>query len=150
MLQMMYYARWIATGMIKGASAPSMSSSAGVSRGCQEGKTAQKPFPSNLNKHYYDSFELLHFELCGSMEQESLYIFFLLWTKPVNAWRVSVCGLIQTEKYYENVHTEDPNIVWKESQDHTAWCSSRIWHFLNFKRRWGYWAPDYRSIRSLH
>ena len=74
----MYNARWIATEMIKDAPTPSMSSSASVCRGCQEGKTAQKPFPSNLNKHYYDSFELLHFELCGSMEQESLYIFFLI------------------------------------------------------------------------
>ncbi|KAG4035993.1 hypothetical protein PC123_g28439 [Phytophthora cactorum] len=32
----------------------------------------QKPFPSNRDKHRYDTFELLHFDICGPMEENSL------------------------------------------------------------------------------
>uniref|UniRef100_H3H3U4 Integrase catalytic domain-containing protein n=1 Tax=Phytophthora ramorum TaxID=164328 RepID=H3H3U4_PHYRM len=32
----------------------------------------QKPFPSNRDKRRYDTFELLHFDICGPMEEESL------------------------------------------------------------------------------
>ncbi|KAG4037401.1 hypothetical protein PC123_g27034 [Phytophthora cactorum] len=32
----------------------------------------QKPFPSNRDKRHYDTFELLHFDICGPMEENSL------------------------------------------------------------------------------
>ena len=32
----------------------------------------QKPFPSNRDKRSFDTFELLHFDICGPMEQNSL------------------------------------------------------------------------------
>uniref|UniRef100_H3GST5 Integrase catalytic domain-containing protein n=1 Tax=Phytophthora ramorum TaxID=164328 RepID=H3GST5_PHYRM len=35
-------------------------------------KMVQKPFPSNRDKRRYDTFELLHFDICGPMEEESL------------------------------------------------------------------------------
>ncbi|KAG2922339.1 hypothetical protein PC117_g16009 [Phytophthora cactorum] len=35
-------------------------------------KDAKKPFPSNRNKRRYDTFELLHFDICGPMEENSL------------------------------------------------------------------------------
>ncbi|KAG2799842.1 hypothetical protein PC118_g25515 [Phytophthora cactorum] len=58
--------------MIKDAKAPSKSSGTSVCRGCQQGKMVQKPFPSNRDKRHYDTFELLHFDICGPMEENSL------------------------------------------------------------------------------
>ncbi|KAG2945879.1 hypothetical protein PC118_g25716 [Phytophthora cactorum] len=60
------------TKMIKDAKAPSKSSGTSVCRGCQQGKMVQKPFPSNRDKRHYDTFELLHFDICGPMEENSL------------------------------------------------------------------------------
>ncbi|KAG4217559.1 hypothetical protein PC116_g33960 [Phytophthora cactorum] len=54
--------------MIKDAKAPSKSSGPSLCRGCQQGKMVQKPFPSNHDKRRYDTFELLHFDICGPME----------------------------------------------------------------------------------
>ncbi|KAG4036879.1 hypothetical protein PC123_g27552 [Phytophthora cactorum] len=54
------------------AKAPSKSSGPSLCRGCQQGKMVQKPFPSNRDKHCYDTFELLHFDICGPMEENSL------------------------------------------------------------------------------
>uniref|UniRef100_H3H8M3 Integrase catalytic domain-containing protein n=2 Tax=Phytophthora ramorum TaxID=164328 RepID=H3H8M3_PHYRM len=64
--------KMIDNGMIKDAKAPSKSSGPSVCRGCQQGKMVQKPFPSNRDKRRYDTFELLHFDMCGPMEEESL------------------------------------------------------------------------------
>ncbi|KAG2810460.1 hypothetical protein PC113_g23763 [Phytophthora cactorum] len=58
--------------MIKDAKAPSKSSGPSLCRGCQQGKMVQKPFPSNRDKCRYDTFELLHFDICGPMEENSL------------------------------------------------------------------------------
>ncbi|KAG2759282.1 hypothetical protein Pcac1_g28657 [Phytophthora cactorum] len=58
--------------MIKDAKAPSKSSGPSLCRGCQQGKMVQKPFPSNHDKRRYDTFELLHFDICGPMEENSL------------------------------------------------------------------------------
>ncbi|KAG2895156.1 hypothetical protein PC115_g17929 [Phytophthora cactorum] len=58
--------------MIKDAKAPSKSSGPSLCRGCQQGKMVQKPFPSNCDKRRYDTFELLHFDICGPMEENSL------------------------------------------------------------------------------
>ncbi|KAG2870728.1 hypothetical protein PC114_g27250 [Phytophthora cactorum] len=58
--------------MIKDAKAPSKSSGPSLCRGCQQGKMVQKPFPSNYDKRHYDTFELLHFDICGPMEENSL------------------------------------------------------------------------------
>ncbi|KAG2801808.1 hypothetical protein PC113_g24559 [Phytophthora cactorum] len=58
--------------MIKDAKAPSKSSGPSLCRGCQQGKMVQKPFPSNRDKRHYDTFELLHFDICGPMEENSL------------------------------------------------------------------------------
>lgn len=43
-----------------------------VCRGCQQGKMVQKPFPTNRDKRRYDMFELLHFDICGPMEEVSI------------------------------------------------------------------------------
>uniref|UniRef100_H3H8U2 Integrase catalytic domain-containing protein n=1 Tax=Phytophthora ramorum TaxID=164328 RepID=H3H8U2_PHYRM len=64
--------KMIDNDMIKDAKAPSKSSGPSVCRGCQQGKMVQKPFPSNRDKRRYDTFELLHFDMCGPMEEESL------------------------------------------------------------------------------
>uniref|UniRef100_H3H978 Integrase catalytic domain-containing protein n=1 Tax=Phytophthora ramorum TaxID=164328 RepID=H3H978_PHYRM len=64
--------KMIDNDMIKDAKAPSKSSGPSVCRGCQQGKMVQKPFPSNRDKRRYDTFELLHFDICGPMEEESL------------------------------------------------------------------------------
>ncbi|KAL8001625.1 putative integrase, catalytic core, ribonuclease H-like superfamily [Plasmopara halstedii] len=64
--------KMIAIGMIKDAPSTSKSTLPKVCRGCQEGKMVQKPFPSNPDKRQYAVFELLHFDICGPMEQESL------------------------------------------------------------------------------
>ncbi|KAG3092997.1 hypothetical protein PI125_g16977 [Phytophthora idaei] len=58
--------------MIKDAKAPSKSSEPSLCRGCQQGKMVQKSFPSNRDKRRYDTFELLHFDICGPMEENSL------------------------------------------------------------------------------
>uniref|UniRef100_A0AAV1U9H3 Integrase catalytic domain-containing protein n=1 Tax=Peronospora matthiolae TaxID=2874970 RepID=A0AAV1U9H3_9STRA len=42
------------------------------SRGCQQGKMVQKPFPGNQDNRRYDTFELLHVDICGPMEMNSL------------------------------------------------------------------------------
>ncbi|KAF1322206.1 Integrase catalytic core protein, partial [Globisporangium splendens] len=41
-------------------------------RGCQQGKMVQKPFKSNEEKRTYGVFELIHFDICGPMEAESI------------------------------------------------------------------------------
>uniref|UniRef100_H3HA04 GAG-pre-integrase domain-containing protein n=1 Tax=Phytophthora ramorum TaxID=164328 RepID=H3HA04_PHYRM len=64
--------KMVDSDMIKDAKAPSKSSGPSVCRGCQQGKMVQKPFPSNRDKRRYDTFELLHFDICGPMEEESL------------------------------------------------------------------------------
>ena len=74
----------VASGMIKDASLPSTSSLFNMCRGCQEGKMVQKPFPSNHDKRRYASFELLHFDICGPMEQDSFGTCYFLWTRPAD------------------------------------------------------------------
>ncbi|KAG2957085.1 hypothetical protein PC118_g24186 [Phytophthora cactorum] len=64
--------KMVDTKMIKDAKAPSKSSGTSVCRGCQQDKMVQKPFPSNCDKRHYDTFELLHFDICGPMEENSL------------------------------------------------------------------------------
>ncbi|KAG3176917.1 hypothetical protein PC128_g17075 [Phytophthora cactorum] len=64
--------KMVTNGMIKDAKVPLKSSGPSVCRGCQQGKMVQKPFPSNRDKHRYDTFELLHFDICGPMEKDSL------------------------------------------------------------------------------
>ena len=41
-------------------------------RGCQQGKIVQKTFPRNLDKRQHATFELLHFNTCGSMKETSI------------------------------------------------------------------------------
>lgn len=62
-------------GLIKDAKAPAKSNGSRVCRGCQQGKMVQKPFPSNRDKRRYDTFELLHFDICGPMEDRRQHIF---------------------------------------------------------------------------
>lgn len=64
--------KMIVNGMIKDAKIPVKSGDSSVCRGCQEVKMVQRPFPSNMDKRRYDSFELLHFDTCGPMEVDSL------------------------------------------------------------------------------
>ncbi|KAG3123074.1 hypothetical protein PI126_g23871 [Phytophthora idaei] len=64
--------KMVDNNMIKDAKAPSKSSGPSLCRGCQQGKMVQKPFPSNRDKRRYDTFELLHFDICGPMEENSL------------------------------------------------------------------------------
>uniref|UniRef100_A0AAV1TGV6 Integrase catalytic domain-containing protein n=1 Tax=Peronospora matthiolae TaxID=2874970 RepID=A0AAV1TGV6_9STRA len=64
--------RMVTSHMIKDAHIPSKPNGSSVCRGCQEGKMVQKPFPSNSDKRTYNTFEMLHFDICGPMEKKSL------------------------------------------------------------------------------
>ncbi|GMF66460.1 unnamed protein product [Phytophthora lilii] len=64
--------KMVGTMMIKDAKAPTKPSGPSVCRGCQQGKMVQKQFPSNRDKRHYDTFELLHFDICGPIETNSL------------------------------------------------------------------------------
>ncbi|KAG3045996.1 hypothetical protein PC122_g24445 [Phytophthora cactorum] len=64
--------KMVSSGMVAGAKMPSMSTNSSKCRGCQQGKMVQKPFPSNRDKRHCDTFEFLHFDTCGPMEQSSL------------------------------------------------------------------------------
>uniref|UniRef100_A0AAV1UJL0 Integrase catalytic domain-containing protein n=1 Tax=Peronospora matthiolae TaxID=2874970 RepID=A0AAV1UJL0_9STRA len=64
--------RKMITNMIKDVRVPLKSGGATTCRGCQQGKMVQKPFPSNRDKRSYDTFELLHLDICGPMEKDSL------------------------------------------------------------------------------
>uniref|UniRef100_A0AAV1VDY6 Polyprotein n=2 Tax=Peronospora matthiolae TaxID=2874970 RepID=A0AAV1VDY6_9STRA len=64
--------RMVISHMIKDAHIPSKPNVSSVCRGCQEGKMVQKPFPSNRDKRTYNTFEMLHFDICGPMEEKSL------------------------------------------------------------------------------
>jgi hypothetical protein len=48
------------------------SSQVPVCHGCQQGKMAQKPFKSNPDKRKYGAFELIHLDICGPMEVDSI------------------------------------------------------------------------------
>ena len=64
--------KMVNSDMIKDTKVPSNSNGSRVCHGCQQGKMVQKPFPSNRDKRSYDTFELLHFDICGPMEKTSL------------------------------------------------------------------------------
>uniref|UniRef100_A0AAV1T4U8 Integrase catalytic domain-containing protein n=1 Tax=Peronospora matthiolae TaxID=2874970 RepID=A0AAV1T4U8_9STRA len=64
--------KMVSNNMIKDVGVPLKSSGAGTCRGCQQGKMVQNPFPSNRDKRSYDTFELLHPDICGPMEKDSL------------------------------------------------------------------------------
>ena len=58
--------------MVKDANLPAGASGAPVCHGCQQGKMVQKPFKSNTEKRQFRPFELIHLDLCGPMEVDSL------------------------------------------------------------------------------
>ena len=64
--------KMVTTKMIKDAEAPVKTSELRTCRGCQLGKMVSKPFRTNCDKRSYDTFELLHFDICGPMEVNSL------------------------------------------------------------------------------
>uniref|UniRef100_A0AAV1V4W9 Integrase catalytic domain-containing protein n=1 Tax=Peronospora matthiolae TaxID=2874970 RepID=A0AAV1V4W9_9STRA len=64
--------KMITTNMIKDVRVPLKLGGASACRGCQQGEKVQKPFPSNRDKRSYDKCELLHLDICGSMENDSL------------------------------------------------------------------------------
>uniref|UniRef100_A0AAV1UPH7 Retrovirus-related Pol polyprotein from transposon TNT 1-94-like beta-barrel domain-containing protein n=1 Tax=Peronospora matthiolae TaxID=2874970 RepID=A0AAV1UPH7_9STRA len=64
--------KMVATNMIKDVKVPLMSNGSSACRGCQQGKMVQKSFPCNKDKRRYDTFELLHVDICGPMEMNSL------------------------------------------------------------------------------
>ena len=64
--------KMITTNMIKDVRVPLKSGGATACRGCQQGKMVQKPFPSNRDKRSHDTFELLHLDICGPMENDSI------------------------------------------------------------------------------
>ena len=57
--------KMVTSGMIKDAAMPAKPSGPRICLGCQQGKMVQKPFPSNRDKRCYDTFELIHFDICG-------------------------------------------------------------------------------------
>ena len=57
----------VTNGMVKDAKMPAKSSGSSVCHGCQQEKMVQKPFPSNRDKRRYDTFELIHLDVCGPM-----------------------------------------------------------------------------------
>ena len=62
----------IRDNMVKGAEMPSNAQDLTLCRGCQQGKMVQKPFKVNQEKRIYGVFEMLHFDICGPMEVESI------------------------------------------------------------------------------
>uniref|UniRef100_A0AAV1U0R7 Retrovirus-related Pol polyprotein from transposon TNT 1-94-like beta-barrel domain-containing protein n=1 Tax=Peronospora matthiolae TaxID=2874970 RepID=A0AAV1U0R7_9STRA len=64
--------KMVATNRIKDVKVPLTSSGPSACRGCQQGKMVQNPFPRNQDKRRYDTFELLHVDICGPMEMNSL------------------------------------------------------------------------------
>ena len=64
--------KMITRGMIKDAKMPVGTNASCVCRRCQQGKMVQKPFLSNRDKRRYNTFELLHFNICGPMEEVSI------------------------------------------------------------------------------
>uniref|UniRef100_A0AAV1TE02 Integrase catalytic domain-containing protein n=1 Tax=Peronospora matthiolae TaxID=2874970 RepID=A0AAV1TE02_9STRA len=64
--------KMVSNNMIKDVEVPLKSSGSGTCRECQQGKMVQNPFPSNRDKRSYDTFELLHLDICGPMEKDSL------------------------------------------------------------------------------
>ncbi|CAH0476232.1 unnamed protein product [Peronospora belbahrii] len=64
--------KMVSNNMIKDVGVPLKSSGSGRCRGCHQGNMVQSPFPSNRDKRSKDTFELLHFDICGPMEQDSL------------------------------------------------------------------------------
>ena len=64
--------KMVTTKMIKDSEAPVKTSELRTCRGCQLGKMVSKPFRTNCDKRSYDTFELLHFDICGPMEVNSL------------------------------------------------------------------------------
>uniref|UniRef100_A0AAV1U7V5 Uncharacterized protein n=1 Tax=Peronospora matthiolae TaxID=2874970 RepID=A0AAV1U7V5_9STRA len=64
--------KMITTNMIKDVRVPLKLGGASACRGCQQGEKVQKPFPSNRDKRSYDKCELLHLDICGPMENDSL------------------------------------------------------------------------------
>ena len=64
--------KMVTSNMIKDVKVPLKSNESSMCRGCQQGKMVQKPFPTNHDKRSYDTFELLHLDICGPMEMDSL------------------------------------------------------------------------------
>jgi hypothetical protein len=58
--------------MVKDADFVPNSQDLSTCRGCQQGKMVQKPFKSSEEKRTFGVFELLHFDICGPMEVESI------------------------------------------------------------------------------
>ncbi|KAG2943511.1 hypothetical protein PC118_g25860 [Phytophthora cactorum] len=87
--------------MIKDAKAPSKSSGPSLCRGCQQGKMVQKPFPSNHDKRRYDTFELLHFDICGLLRVAGLG--YCVPVVPIN--RLTRTGPIRSRDDYGTLFT---------------------------------------------
>uniref|UniRef100_A0AAV1VN52 Integrase catalytic domain-containing protein n=1 Tax=Peronospora matthiolae TaxID=2874970 RepID=A0AAV1VN52_9STRA len=64
--------KMVATNMIKDVKVPLTSNGSSACRGCQQEKMVQKPFPGNQDNRRYDTFELLHVDICGPIEMNSL------------------------------------------------------------------------------
>lgn len=62
--------KMVENNMIKDVKATSKLDRTSMYQACQQEKMVQKPFPSNLDKHQYSTFELMHFYICGTMEAE--------------------------------------------------------------------------------
>lgn len=64
--------KMVTSGMLNDAKMSVKPSESSMCRGCQQGKMVQKPFPSSRDKRRYDTFELIHFDICGPMEEVSI------------------------------------------------------------------------------
>uniref|UniRef100_A0AAV1THM1 GAG-pre-integrase domain-containing protein n=1 Tax=Peronospora matthiolae TaxID=2874970 RepID=A0AAV1THM1_9STRA len=64
--------KMVATNMIKDVKVPLTSSGSSACRGCQQGKWSKNHSYATKDKSSYDTFELLHFDICGPMEMNSL------------------------------------------------------------------------------
>jgi hypothetical protein len=58
--------------MVKDADFATNAPDLAACRGCQQGKMVQKPFKTNYEKRSFGLFELLHFDICGPMEVDSI------------------------------------------------------------------------------
>uniref|UniRef100_A0AAV1V884 GAG-pre-integrase domain-containing protein n=1 Tax=Peronospora matthiolae TaxID=2874970 RepID=A0AAV1V884_9STRA len=112
--------RMVTSHMIKDAHIPSKPNGSSVCRGCQEGKMVQKPFPSNRDKRTYNTFEILHFDICGPMEEKSLggSKYLLLIVDEASGCMKGFClhSKSESEECIQEVHHDDTDAVQQEGQ----------------------------------
>jgi hypothetical protein len=104
--------------MVKDIEMPSNIQEMSVCHGCQQGKMVQKPFKSNVEKCTFGVFELLHFDICGPMEVESIggSKYLLLIVDDSSGLMKGFCLAKRSDSEAEKVHRSSRQPVWQKRQ----------------------------------